>query len=184
MKMTLKISESLMGCLNLSSSHAVLGKRVALEGVRFLKLYTPLKRPLSILMDTRRVWNADLKDVVGTAVAVIALVSTIFQHPAGTLVTTIKNIYTDIGRLGQGEDCEEVLKNLFKISNNIVSLALMAFGGLELAVITVLMQPVMSLIESRDAFKQDLWIEGVSNFMMSGVRLRQSSMQYQLLTKK
>lgn len=165
-------------------SYADLAKRVALAAVPFLKLHVPLNRPLSIAMDARRVWTVDYKDVVGTAVAVIALASTIFQHRIGKIITTIQSVFIDLGKVRKGEDCEEVSKSLIKIANNIVSLAFMAFGGFELAVIGLVMQPVISLIVSRDEFKKDRWIEGTSNFIMSGVRFRQSSTGYQFLIKK
>ncbi len=186
--MELKISGCSIGLcptkyFNEISSYVDLTKRVALAAVPFFQLHAPLKLPLSIVMDTRRVWNSDYKDVAGTAVAVIALAGTIFQHRVGLIVMTIQNIVIETGNVQKRENLEEISKSLFKIFSNTTSLALIAFGGLELAIILLVMQPVISLIQSRDEFKKGCWIEGISHCVMSGVRCRLSSAQYQLLTK-
>ena len=52
-------------------------------------------------------------------------------------------------------------------------------GGVELVLISSAMQVVLSLIQSRDEFKKDLWIEGVANLLMSAVRLRQFYTQHE-----
>ncbi|MEI8300283.1 MAG: hypothetical protein WCG10_01555 [Chlamydiota bacterium] len=156
-----------------------IAKRVALASLPFLKLHSSLKFPVSILTGTMRVWNVDHKDIVGTSVAVISLVSTVFQHRVGVILTTVQNIVNDIKKIQKSKNWEEVSKSLFKISNNLLSLAIMASGGVELVLISSAMQVVLSLIQSRDEFKKDLWIESVANLLMSTVRLRQFYTQHQ-----
>jgi endonuclease/exonuclease/phosphatase family metal-dependent hydrolase len=134
-------------------------------------------------MGTCRVWNADHNDMFETGVAIIALVGSIFQHRAGMIITTIQDIIIEINKVRKGENWEDVSKSLIKIFNNLVYLALISRGGLELSILAFLLQAAIHLIQSRDEFKNGRWIEGVANLLMAAVRLQQSHTQYQQLQR-
>lgn len=159
-------------------------KRVALAAVPFLSLHRSLRVPMSIAMGTLRIWNTSSKNILGTMVAIAALAGTIFQHKLGSIITTIHDILIEINHVRKAPNLEEALKGLFKILNNLVYLALMTYGGLELSIIAFAMQTVLNLIQSRDEFKKGRWIEGVANLLMAGVRIYQTQEQFQHLIRK
>lgn len=158
-------------------------KRIALATVPFLSLHPSLRSPVSIAMGSLRVWNTDHKDLLGTGVSLVALASSFFQYRIGMIVTTIQDITIEINNIRHHKDGEEASKSLFKILNNLVYLALISRGGLELSIIAFAMQTVINLIQSRDEFKNGRWIEGVANLLMAGVRLQQAGLQIQQLRR-
>lgn len=160
-----------------------LAKRVALAAIPFLTLHSGLRFPVSLAMGTLRVWNSDRKDIFGTAIAITALAATIFQHRIGMVLTTIQDVIIEINKIQKAKSWEEVAKSLIKIFNNLVYLALIARGGLELSILAFMMQTVVNLIQSRDEFKKGNLIEGFANLLMAGIRLHQSHTQYQQLKR-
>ncbi len=157
--------------------------RFSLATVPFLSLHSSLRFPVSIVMGTLRVCNSGNKDLFTTAIAVAALAGSLFRHRVGMVITTIQDIIIEINKIPNEQEPEEVLKSFAKIFNNLLYLALISRGGLELSIITFAMQAVVNLIRSRDEFKKDCWIEGIANLLMAGVRLHQSNSQYRQLKR-
>jgi len=161
-----------------------LAKRVALAAVPFLSLHSSLRFPVSIAMGTLRVWNSDHKNIFGTVVAITALAASIFQHRIGIILTTIQDVVIEINKIRRTTaDWEEISTSLVKIFNNLIYLALISRGGLELSILAFVMQAVINLIQSKDEFKEGRWIEGVANLLMAGIRLHQTHTQVQQLKR-
>ncbi len=158
-------------------------KRVALAAVPFLSLHVALRYPVSIAMGTLRVVNTDTKDIFGSSVAIIALAASIFQHQIGMAITTAHDTYIEIQKLRIADNWEDAAKSLTKIISNLVYLALISYGGLELSIIAFALQAAVNLIQAKDEFKSDRWIEGVANLFMAGIRLKQCHTQYQQLKR-
>lgn len=169
--------------LNDVPAQTQLAKRIALAAVPFFSLHASLRLPVSIAMGTLRVWNADHKDISGTAIAIIALVSSIFQHRIGMMITTTHDLLIEINQVRKGKTWEEVSKSLVKILNHLVYLALISHGGLELCILSCALQAVINLIQSREEFKNGRWVEGFANLLMSGFRLHQFHSQCQQLRR-
>ncbi len=153
-------------------------KRAALAAIPFLSLHRPFRLPISVVMGSMRVWNHT--DLLDTAVAVTALAGTLFQHRVGMCVTTMQDILIEMGNLYNGE---EPAKSLVKIVNSLIYLALISRGGLELSIVAFALQATLNLIQSREEFKSDRWMEGVAHLLMAGVRLHQGVTHYQQLQR-
>lgn len=158
-------------------------KRVALASIPFLCLHSSFRLPVSLFMGTARIWNSDKKDILGTSLAVIALASTIFQHRIGIIITTIHDLTIEINHVRKAETWKDASTSLVKILNQVVYLALITRGGLELSIIASITQAVVNLIQSKDEFKQGRWMEGVANLLLSGLKLHQTKIQYQQLKR-
>lgn len=160
---------------------APLLKRVALASLPFLCLNRSLRLPISLGMGSLRVWNTE--DKWQKAGAAVALVSTFFKFRAGQILTTIQDIALEAQSLKNCPNKEEAGKHLLNILNNLIYLALISRGGLELSIVAFAIQTVVSLIQSRDEFKKDRWVEGCANLFMAVVRLGQTHTQYQQLKR-
>ncbi len=177
-------------------------KRVTLVALPFLSLYQPLNLPISLGMGSTRIWTStnqlmndiqsgDCKkisfDLLQTTVAVIALASTIFAHPIGRILTTSQDIIFELSDLIQSlqnGDTEASLISLTKIINNAFYLALLCHGGLELSIVSFVMQAITLVISSREEFKKGHGLEGYGNLLMVAVRLIQGYSQLKLLQRQ
>lgn len=176
--------------------------RVALTALPFISLYKPLSFPVSLGMGAVRVWSStsqlvsDIRagnvgiisfQTIQTTVTIIALASTIFAHPLGMIVTTSQDIILELGDLIkaiQRRDLEASLTSLLKIANNTFYLALICRGGLELSIVSLVMQAITLLISSRDEFKKGNTLEACGNLLMSGIRLHQGYSQFKTLQRQ
>lgn len=86
-------------------------------------------------------------------------------------------------KLRTAENFEEASKSLTKIISNLVYLALISYGGLELSIIAFALQAAVSLIQSKDEFGKGRYIEGVANLLMAAIRLKQCHTQYRELKR-
>lgn len=177
-------------------------KQVALVALPFLSLYKPLSYPISLVMGTTRIYTfsnqliSDIQSenckkisftVLQTAIAVIALASTIFAHPIGMIVTTSQDIIFELGDLVQSlkkGDLEASLVSLTKIINNAFYLVLICHGGLELSIASFAMQAITLVISSRDEFKKGRILEGCGNLLMAAVRVNQGYSHFKLLQRQ
>jgi len=155
-------------------------RRVALAVVPFLSLHPSLRTPISGVMGSFRILNSP--DKWSTACAVISLASTVFNSRVGQVLTTVQDIVIEVRKLDMTSK-EKATKSLLKIFNNLVYLALISRGGIELSLISFAMQTVMELIQSIDEFKGKRWIEGVSHLLMAMVRLHQTHGQCRQLQR-
>lgn len=156
-------------------------KRIALAAAPFLSLHRSFQFPVALGMGSLRVINT--QDKVQTVIAVAALVSTIFRYQFGQVLTTVQDIVLEANSLRLSGNKEEAVKSLIKIFNNLVYLALITQGGLELYILSLAIQTVINLINSRDEFKNDRWIEGCANLLMAGIKLQQTHTQIQQLKR-
>jgi len=188
--------------INLRKESSNIYKRVTFVALPFLSLYKPLNFPISVGMGTTRVYTSANQlvsaiqsgnckkisfDVLQTAIAVIALASTIFDHPIGMIVTTSQDIIfelSDLVQFLQKGDLEASLVSLTKIINNAFYLALICHGGLELSIASFAMQAITLVISSRDEFKKGHLLEGCGYLLMAAVRVNQGYSQFKLLQRQ
>lgn len=156
-------------------------KRVALASLPFFSLHKSCRLPISLGTGAVRVWNAESN--LQRGIAVVALAGTIFQHRIGMVVTTVQDIVLEVNALRSHKNWEDASKSLIKIFNHLVYLSLISRGGLELSIVSLMLQGVVNLLNSRDEFQKGRWIEGCSNLMMAAVRLKQTHSQVQQLKR-
>lgn len=167
-----------------------LASRVAMAALPFFSLIPQLRFPLSLAMGSLRVWNhsdhlgRNIAQQAQLVVAIIALAAAIFCHPIGQIIVSMQDIILDVKFLiTECATKEEAIYTLFKIFNNLLYLALVTWGGLELSIVCLALQLVMNLIDSVKDFKQGRWIEGCAHLLMAAVRLEQTYTQCQLLKR-
>lgn len=137
-------------------------------------------------MGSLRAWNieTDTKEgLMHKTIAIGALIASIFQHRSGMMLSSVQDLILEIRNLQKQDTWEGASKSMIKIGNHFVYLALMSRGGLELSAVSFAMQALINLIESRDEFKQDRWIEGCASLLMAGIRIKQTHAQYQQLQR-
>lgn len=156
-------------------------QRVACAALPFLSLHRAFRLPLSLGMGCLRVWNTE--DTFQRAGAVVSLVSTVFQHRAGQVLTTIQDIILEIQGLQSSHDQQEACTRLIKILNQLLYLGVISYGGLELTILSLAIQATLNLIQAKDEFGEGRWIEGVANFFMAGVRLEDTYRHCQQLKR-
>lgn len=175
-------------------------QRVALVAMPFLALHAPFRPAISIGMGALRVWThgKDLftSDKEGfelayqalqTTVAVIGLVGAIFAYPACMIVTTAQDTFIELKNFSyciQNKDYKEALKSFARVVNNVLYLTLLCRGGLELAIVSLLMQAIVLMIASVEEFQKGRILEGCGNLLMTAVRLHQGYSQYEQLKRK
>jgi endonuclease/exonuclease/phosphatase family metal-dependent hydrolase len=159
-------------------------KRTALAAIPFLSLCPLLRFPISLTMGSLRVWNTDSNDVWQKVAAITALAGSLFQHRIGIACTTVQDLFLEINKIKTQGTSEDSLKGLIRIFNHLVYLGLISFGGLELSIVAFAIQIVINLLQSKDEFQNDRWIEGFANLLMCGIRLQQTYNQCQQLTRK
>lgn len=177
-------------------------KRVTLVALPFLSFYKPLSFPISLGMGATRIFTvsnqlmSDIQSgnykticfsVLQTAIAIVALASTIFSHPIGMILTTSQDIIFELSDLIQSlqkGDLEASLVSLTKIINNAFYLALICHGGLELSIASFATQAITLIISSRDEFKKGHVLEGCGNLLMAAIRVNQSYSQFKLLQRQ
>jgi len=164
--------------------------------------FKPLCYPITLLMDSSRVHTTasqlvnDIKSgnaksitfaTLQTTIAIIALASTIFAHPIGMIVTTSQDMMFELSALIQSlkdKNYEASLISLTKLINNTFYLALICRGGLELSIISFVMQAITLVISSREEFKKGRDLEGYGNLLLAAVRLLQGYSQFKLLQRQ
>lgn len=179
-------------------------KRVTLVALPFLSLYKPLNVPIALGMGATRVYTfssqlvSDIQSgnckkisftILQTAIAVVALASTVFAHPIGMIVTTSQDMIfelSDLVRSLQKGNLEASLVSLTKIINNAFYLALICRGGLEFSIASFAMQAITLVILSRDEFKKGKGhiLEGCGHLLMAAVRVNQGYSQFKLLQRQ
>ncbi len=158
--------------------------RTALAAVPFLGLHSSLRWPVGIGMGSLRVWNAwQAKDLSQAALGVVALASTVFSSRVGQVVTTIHDILLEIKKLTECKTKGEALHSLLKILNQLLYIALITHGGLELSIVSFALQAVLELIQSVNEYQGGRWIELVAHLAMAVVRLQQTYGQCQQLKR-
>lgn len=158
-------------------------KRVALAAVPFLSMDKRLRMPISLVMGSLRFWNTDSSENLQKIVTVMALAGTIFRHQFGMVISTVHDVVLEAQQIRAANTWEDASKGLVKILGSLVYLALISRGGLELSIASFAIQAAVNLINARDEFKNDRWIEGCSNLLMSGIRLQQTYGQCQQLKR-
>lgn len=161
-------------------------KRAAVAALPFFSLNPFLRYPISLVMGSLRAWNIDTdtkEALIQKTIAIVALVASIAQHRGGMALSTAQDILLEIKTMQNQTTWEETSKSTIKILNHLAYLALLSRGGLELSLISFATQTLINLIQSRDEFKQDRWIEGCASLLMAGIRANQTHTQYEQLKR-
>ncbi|MBA3722986.1 MAG: hypothetical protein H0W88_11395 [Parachlamydiaceae bacterium] len=185
-------------------SYIILSKRIGLVALPFISLYKPLGFTISAGMGTLRLftslsnvkillknddtnWKDQTYQLLQMTIAVTALVSTIFMHPIGMIVTTGQDILIEIRELVaniQKGEKRKIFENCLNIINNSFYLALTLKGGLEIAIISLSFQCLIGLIASLKEYKKGNYLEAVGQLLMVSVRCNQLNSQLKILQLK
>lgn len=179
--MTAKISDykNILYCRDYSRDappQSDLFKRIALAAIPFLTLRRAFGLPVSLGMGTVRIWNTEER--LQQLITIAALAGSIIRFQAGQIVSTIQDLFLEVKSLG-----EDPAKSLLKIVCHLAYLALLSRGGLEISLICFAMQTSLHLLNAKDEFKNDRWIEGCANLFMGAIRLHQTARQCRQLQR-
>lgn len=157
-----------------------LGKRVCLAAIPFLTLHPSFRLPVSLVMTSLRIINSSGSERWRT-VAILGI--TILNNHIGAIFITVDDIVREFGVLHTSKNQWEAFHRVIKISNHMLYLGVRVYGGLELYLLSCAVNASVSFLNSIDEFQNDRWIEGVAEFLMSGVRIHQLSLHWDYLKK-
>ncbi len=169
-----------------------IAKRVAKAAIPFLKMCKPLKFPISLASSAWGTWtngselyakglSGDIKKILypllKTIIAVIGLVSIILGSSIGIVIamghSLIKSTIQLINNISK-KDYKKALGNLVDIIKNTLFLALLFYGGWQIAIVYLTLQTLLCLNKSYAQFMKENYIEAMASFLMSfsnGIRL-------------
>ena len=167
------------------SSWINVSKRVAIAAIPFLKMYKPLKFPISLAQAGWRTWttanelyvkghSGDIKKIlyplIKTTIAVIGLVSVILGSTIGIVIamghSLIMTTIQLIDNLNK-KDYKEAFNSLTIIIKNSLFLALLFYGGWQIAIAFLAVQTLFCLNKSYAEFMKQNYIEAMGHFLMS-----------------
>lgn len=164
-------------------------ERSAYAFIPVFKLYKPLQLPLNVAQDSLRVWSTSTKfsqnkttyNALQVAISITALASTVFSHPAGTVITSMQDTLFElkylIDNIQKGNN-QEALKNAIKIMNSALYLTFLCKGGLELSIACLTLKAITLVISFLEKFDKKEDIEGCAHLVMACVRLQEAYIQY------
>jgi hypothetical protein len=173
-------------------------KRATLVALPFLSLYKPLAFPISLGNSAKSLYGStyqliihipskDCKKIsfyaVETTIAVIALASTIFNHPIGRILTTSKDTISKLSTLAKAiekGDTEGALVSLIKIINNGFSIAVICNCGIQISMASLGMKTITLIISSIDEFKKDRLLEGYGDLLMTAIKINTIYSKYKM----
>jgi hypothetical protein len=174
-------------------------QRVALVALPFVSLCKPIGQGISVVMGGCRcvthLWQASEADDVGccawevvqTALAVLALAGTIFCFQVGLFITTGADVVMALARVIQNlqeEKYAQAMEELLQALSSLIYLGMLASGSLEIALVSILLQAVISLIQARGDWEEGRWLECGAKVVMGGVRLYQAHGQMEMIQRK
>lgn len=176
--------------------------RVAQVALPFISLYKPLSQPLAFALGIVRALScsSELVNVLNTGekneaifamlqttISVISVVSTVFAHPAGMLVTTGHDLIINVSQLIEAfkvKDYAKATEVSAHILNNSLHLALFFTGAIEIFVASISIQILLSLYHSSDEFKKGNILEGCAHLLMAAIRTEQLKTQIDVIKVK
>jgi hypothetical protein len=178
------------------------GKRVLAATTPLLAFHRPLRGPISGILGTARavMQISELReaikerDVAKGAQALFhatlsaAAVATAFFNPALSMVlTTVSDMIEHIKQAAlnfQARDFKAIAETMLRITVDILFLATILYGAIELTVALMLLQIILDSHDTIGHFKENRWFEGVCQAMCSLLRVKQLVPQAKLLAWK
>lgn len=163
-------------------------EKVALMTLPFLSLYKPLRGVISMGMNAARVITnvsgaidslrrgeliAAMSHLIQVAIAMTALVATIFQFTLGLVISTaldaVSSIIDFIQHLIKG-DYQKVIEDLLQLASSSLYLAIIFTGSLEIILASLVIQALLSFYQAADKFIEGNYLEGIAKSIMGVIR--------------
>ena len=138
-----------------------LSKRVFLAAIPFLTFHPALRMPVSLMMNSMRIFNSTGNERWGT-VAVLAI--TILNDQIGAILTTVDDIVREVRTLHTSNSQWETFHRVVKISNNLLYLGVRTYGGLELYILSCALNASVSFLNSAEELKKIDGLKEQRNF--------------------
>lgn len=164
----------------------------------FISLYRPIGKPLTIGLSALRgasyipsifyfTYNKNYKKAgfsfFNSFMATIAASFAIFNNAKGMAISSFHDFlisFKDSFYSLKKGDYKDLYENSFNTVNNLLFLAMLLFGNIELAVISLTFQIAFELYKSFDDFKDKNYLESFSHLVMSAIRAYQLKPQAKL----
>ena len=157
-------------------------KRATLVALPYICLYQPVGFLLGVGMGGCRVvknisaYEQTTESFLQTAASVAALVSTIFMHPVGVVISTFHDIgieWGDFVREVKSGHYEEGMGSLIQVANSSAYLAMFALGGGEWLAYSLVLQLLNLLYKARREYTRGRYFEVIGHLGMATIRGRQ-----------
>ena len=173
-------------------------KKIFTIAFPFISLYRPIGKPLTIGLSTLRgathipsifyfAYNKKYKEAsfsfFNSFMGVIAVSSAIFNNAKGMALSSFHDVlinFRDSFNSIKKREYKTLLDNSFNALNNSLFLAMLLFGNIELAVLSLTFQIAFELYKSLDDFKEKNYGESFSHLVMSAIRAYQLKPQAKL----
>ena len=160
--------------------------RVFYSVLPFIALHKPFGRGITLIVDTSRsvyslgqlISNKNSKELIKTAITILALIGTIFAHPMGLFISTLSDLGYDISQMinlllkNQGEKALLTILSMFQHS---LYLGTLMTGSLEIVIVSLFINMIFELSRSKNEFSKGNFIETASHLLMSMVRFTQAA---------
>ncbi len=177
-----------------SSTYADVAKRAAHIALPFLSLYQPFGLAISLTMGSVRVVsngseviNGDLVKITQVALAILALLGTLYHFTLGLYITTgadiISNLAQIIEALSQGEH-QRAAEEICQALSSGLYLAIMMTGSLEVVLASLLIQAFVTFYQAREEYLKGRIPEAIAKTILGMVRLGQAGSQIQLIKRR
>ncbi|NGX32634.1 MAG: hypothetical protein K1060chlam4_00684 [Candidatus Anoxychlamydiales bacterium] len=182
----------------LDNSYIQKTKKIFSVAFPFISLYRPIGKPLTIGLSTLRgathipsifyfAYNKKYKEAsfsfFNSFMGVIAVSAAIFNNAKGMAVSSFHDVlinFRDLFNSIKKREYKHLCDNSFNALNNSLFLAMLIFGNIELAVLSLTFQIAFELYKSFDEFKENNYIESFSHLVMSAIRAYQLKPQAKL----
>jgi hypothetical protein len=167
-------------------------KRIALLALPFISLYRPFGSIISVGMgscrafshlseaftfEQRKEWGNLSVEMAQTAVATIAVATTIFGFTAGLFITTIADVIQEISHLiryAKEKKYDKVGEEALQLLASGLYLAFMATGILEVILLSTLIQGIICLYQAHDEIVEGRYLEAFAKMALAVVRFHQT----------
>jgi|GEM_PF-2528543 len=159
--------------------------RIFYASLPFIALHRPFGQAITLTMDSirtastfsRLIDHKNSKELIKTAIAVAALAGTIFMHPLGLCISSLRDLGCDVTAiivLLQAGHSQETFLALLSMAQHLLYLGMMISGTIEVIAISLLLNMAMEIARSRKEFQKGNFIEASSHLLMSVVRFSQA----------
>jgi len=164
-----------------------LAQRVLLASLPILSLYQPFGRTLAIGANSSRLFFAgqeldlSLEKTGNLALSAAAVAGGIFYSQVGMMITTSHDILLNLKEIASSD---QKIFNGFKLLNNAAYITLLFYGSLELQIISLATQILLSGTTSLIEYSRGRYIEAGTNLFMTGIRAKQMQGYVELWNRK
>lgn len=169
-------------------------KRATLIVLPFLSLYQPLGSLISLSTGSMRVISStsemiqgDLIKVAQVALAILALLGTLYHFSIGLYISTAADIIANLAQIIEAlsqEDYKRAAEELLQVLSSGLYLAIMMTGSLEVVLASILIQGLVSFYQAREEYAKGRLPEAIAKTLMGMVRLVQAGQQMKVIERK